>query len=174
MVGLNKPLSVRLADEDAVFLATLRIDDAITASDKVRALIRQARQRAETPEGYGGALAVSRDLMAEPAQAVRQAEDVAGRHSTVVQTLLVEVEELLAVALAAPAEVRAADTQALARYEDRLVERASRIADDLLRWSLTAAAPAYDPTVVSRRMAALADIIALIAQRKESPDGGQP
>lgn len=171
MVGLNKPLSVRLADDDAVFLATLRIDDAITASDKVRALIRQARQRAETPEGYSGALGVSRDLLTRPAHAVREAEDRAGVHSGVVRTLLSEAEELLAVGLAAPAEVRSAEPRDLARYESRLVERAARIAEQLLRWSVTPTAPAYDPAVVSQRMAALADLIALHAARKESSHG---
>ena len=171
MAGLNKPLSVRLADDDAVFLAALRIDDAITASDKVRALIRQARQRAETPEGYGGALVVSHDLLAEPAQAVRQAEDRAGVHSGVVRTLLSEAEELLAVGLAAPAEVRSGEPQDLARYEARLVERAARIAEQLLRWSVTPTAPAYDPAVVSRRIAALADLIALHANRKDLSHG---
>lgn len=170
MVGLNKPLSVRLADDDAVFLAALRIDDAITASDKVRALIRQARQRADTPEGYGGTLGVSRELLAEPAQAVRQAEDQAGAHSGVVRTLLSEAEELLAVALAAPAEVRSGEPVDLARYEARLVERAARIAEQLLRWSVTPTAPAYDPAVVSRRIAALADLIAL-HNRKEPSHG---
>jgi hypothetical protein len=171
MVGLNKPLSVRLADEDAVFLAALRIDDAITASDKVRALIRQARGRAATPAGYSGALSTSRETLAGSAQAVRQAEDQAGIHSGVVLTLLSEAEELLALALAAPEETRSADPQDLARYESRLVERAARIAEHLLRWSVTPTAPAYDPPVVSRRIAALADLIALVASRKEFTDG---
>ena len=100
MVALNTPLSVRLSEEDALFLAGLELEGAITASDKVRGLIRQARRRAETPAGWDAALAAAHDIAAPALKALRAAELASDRHSTVALALTSAVEEMLAVLLA--------------------------------------------------------------------------
>ncbi len=41
MASLTTPLSVRLSEDDTSFLSKLEIDGAVTASDKIRGLIRQ-------------------------------------------------------------------------------------------------------------------------------------
>lgn len=168
MVGYNKPLSVRLADEDSVFLATLQLDDATTASDKVRALIRMARQRAEAPDGYQAAHALSRDLLSPAHRAIRTEEDRNGAHSAVVLALLSDIEELFALALTAPADTAGGARSDLVRYEAKLVDRAGRITEHLLRWAVTPDAPAYDPAVVAERIAPLGELVRRI------PKAGDP
>ena len=71
MASLTTPLSVRLSEDDTSFLSKLEIDGAVTASDKIRGLIRQARQRAEPLDSFPAALAVSHDHMAATVRAVR-------------------------------------------------------------------------------------------------------
>ena len=161
-MGLSKLLSVRLSDEDAVFLAGLRVDGAVTASDKVRALISQARVRAETPATLPGALAISHDILAEPLRLLREAEARADVHSDVVAGLYVALEEMLAVSMAAPTELADADLAALQRFEAKLVERAARLTEQLLRWAVTPSAPAYNSKVVSDRVAAITELMHLI------------
>lgn len=163
MVGLNKPLSVRLTDEDAVFLAGLQLEDATTASDKVRALIKLARLRGQTPASPQTALAMSHDLLGEPLRAVREAEEKTERHSDVVIELLTAVEDLMALAVLAPAEFAEADADRMGRYETRLVDRAARLTEHLMRWAVTPTAPAYDPAVVARRIARLTELMRLIS-----------
>ena len=47
MSSKTVPLSVRISHDDAEYIAGLKIDDALTPSDKVRAIIRDARKARE-------------------------------------------------------------------------------------------------------------------------------
>lgn len=161
MASLNVPLSVRLSEEDTSFLAELTIDGAITASDKIRGLIRQARNRAEPIESFPAALSQSHDYLAVAVRAVRVIEQDTDRHSEVVVSLMTAVEEFLALALTSP--TMDASVDGLIRYEARLVDCAARMTEQLLRWAVTPTAPAYDPTVVTRRLAGLTDLMQLIS-----------
>jgi hypothetical protein len=162
MVALNTPLSVRLSEEDATFLAQLELEGAVTSSDKVRGLIRLARQRAHRPESFAGALAASHEALGPALRAIREAEQATDRRSGVVVGLLTAVEEFLALSLSTTAEATDADPERMARHEARLVDCAARMSEQLLRWAVTPTAPAYDPGVVSRRMTALIDLMTLI------------
>lgn len=163
MASLNTPLSVRLSDEDIGFLAELEVDGAVTASDKIRGLIRQARHRAEPVESFPAALAVSHEQFAAAVRRLRIIEQDLDRHSEVAMGLLTVAEEFLALALTAPRPdaVRVADD--LVRHEARLVDCAARMTEQLLRWAVTPAAPGYDSAVISRRLAEMADLMRLVS-----------
>lgn len=166
MASLSTPLSVRLSDDDTSFLARLEVDGAVTASDKIRGLIRQARQRAEPVETFPAALAISHDHLAAAVRAVRVVEQDLDRHSDVAAGLMTAAEEFLALALTAPRPGSADVADDLVRHEARLVDCATRMTDQLLRWGVTPTAPAYDPTVISRRLAELADLMQLVSAAK--------
>ncbi len=161
MASLSTPLSVRLSEEDTAFLAGLEMEGAVTASDKIRGLIRQARQRAASPDSFPVALALSHEHLAAAVRSVRLIEEEIGAHSDVTAGLMTTAEEFLALALAAP---RAGDAtlEDLVRYEVRLVACASRMTEQLLRWAVTPNAPAYDPQVVATRISAISDLMKLI------------
>ena len=168
MASLNSPLSVRLSDEDTNFLAELEIDGAVTASDKIRGLIRQARQRAEKPESFAEALAISHDRLGATIRALRIVEQEVGVHSDVSVGLLAAAEEFLALALIAPRSGEDDAAAELKRHEARLVDCATRLAEQLLRWAVTPTAPAYDPTVVARRMAGLTELMRIICASSDA------
>lgn len=165
MASLTAPLSVRLSEEDTSFLAKLDIDGAVTASDKIRGLIRQARQRSESPESFLAALAVSHEHLATAVRAIRLIEQDMDRHSDVLVSLMTSAEEMLALALAAP-RPGSAKADDMVRYEARFVDCAARMTEQLLRWALTPTAPAHDPQVVTRRYATLSDLIEMISAAK--------
>ncbi|WP_232793102.1 hypothetical protein [Caulobacter hibisci] len=158
-----------MSEEDALFLAGLELEGAVTSSDKVRGLIRQARQRAQAPATWDAALAAAHDIAAPALKALRAAELASDRHSTVALALTTAVEEMLAVLLAAPAELAGGDPERLARHEARLVDAAARLTEQMLRWGVTTNAPAYDPTIVSRRVAALGELTRLITAAADRP-----
>lgn len=166
MASLTTPLSVRLSEEDTAFLARLQMDGALTASDKIRGLIRLARQRADEPESFSAALAISHDQLAASMRALRMMEIQADEHSDVVIGIMTTAEELLALALAAPRPNGGDSHEALVRHEARLVDCAARMTEQLLRWAVTPTAPAYDPGVVTRRVTALGDLMKLILAAK--------
>lgn len=163
MAVLTTPLSVRLANEDVAFLARLEIDGTVTASDKIRALIRQARERSEEAGSYAQALTISHDQLAPALRGLRLLEQEEGVHSEVTFGLLTIAEEYLALALAAPRPGEASPADALVAHEARLVECATRMAGLLLRWGVTSTAPAYDKAVVTRHLHSLIDLMNLIS-----------
>ncbi len=163
MASLNTPLSVRLSEEDTSFLAKLEIDGAVTASDKIRGLIRQARHKAEPVETFPAALALSHEHLAAAVRAVRVIEQDLDRHSDVAVGLMTVAEEFLALALTAPRPGAEGVSDDLVRHEARLVDCAARMTDQLLRWAVTPTAPAYDPAVISRRLAELVDLMKLVS-----------
>lgn len=162
MASLSTPLSVRLSEDDTAFLASLEMDGAVTASEKIRGLIRQARQRADSPDSFPAALAFSHEHLAAAVRAVRVIEDGVDLHSDVTVGLMTTAEELLALALAAP-RPGVAEVGDLVRHEARLVDCAARMMEQLLRWTVTPTAPAYDIHVVSRRIAVMADLMRLVS-----------
>lgn len=163
MASLGIPLSVRLSGEDTSFLARLEIDGAVTASDKIRGLIRQARQRTEEVDSFPAALGISHDQLASAVRAVRLLEQECGAHSDVVIGLMTTAEEYLALALAAPRPGVADAATALRAHEARLVDCAARMVEQMLRWAVTPRAPAYDAGVVARRMTLMADLMQITA-----------
>lgn len=163
MALLATPLSVRLADEDVTFLARLEIEGAVTASDKIRALIRQARERAEQPGSFPQALRASHDQLAPALRDLRLLEEQSGVHSEVLVGLLTAAEEYLALALAAPRQGDPEPAEALRAHEAKVVDCAVRMAGSLMRWGMTPSAPAYDRTVVRRHLSTLAELMKMIA-----------
>jgi hypothetical protein len=163
MASLTTPLSVRLSDEDTGFLAALEIDGAVTASDKIRGLIRQARQRSEPIESYSEALSASHEHMTSALRALRLIGADLDMHSDVAVGLLGVAEEYLALALAVPRPGPRATRDEVVRYESRLVDCAARMTAQLLRWGVTPHAPAYDPAVVSRHLAGLVELMRLVS-----------
>jgi hypothetical protein len=163
MASLTTPLSVRLSDEDTNFLANLEMDGAVTSSEKIRGLIRIARQRAEEPTSFPAALALSHDYLAHSVRSVRILEQDADKHSDVTMGLMTTAEEFLALALTVPKAAGGDGAgDALRQHEARLVDCAARMTEQLLRWALTPTAPAYDPAVVTHRLSGLEDLMRLI------------
>lgn len=162
MASLTTPLSVRLSDKDTAFLAQFQVDGAVTASDKIRSLIRQARQRYEVPESFSDALAISHVQLSNSLHGIRVLEQSIGEHSDVAAGLMLTAEEFLALALSAPGTAGDDVQRSLIQYEARLVDCAARLTEQLLRWAVTPNAPAYDSKVVARRVAQLSDIMQLI------------
>lgn len=163
MASLTTPLSVRLADDDVAFLAKLEIDGAITASDKIRALIRQARESSDDVGSFAGALTLSHDQLAPALRRVRLLEEEGHVHSEVEIGLLAMAEEYFALALAAPRPGQGQPAEALIAHEAKLVDCATRMTGLLLRWGVTSAAPAYDAAVVTRHLRSLIDLMTLIS-----------
>lgn len=161
MASLTTPLSVRLSEDDTSFLTELEIDGAITASDKIRGLIRQARHRAGPVDSFPAALALSHEHLAAAVRAVRVIEQDLDCHSDVAVGLMTTAEEFLALALAVPRTGASLDE--LTRHEARLVDCAARMTEQLLRWAVTPRAPAYDPGVITRRLSGLFDLMQLVS-----------
>ena len=157
VVRKTVPLSVRVSDDDAAFLASLEIAGAATPSEKLRALLSLARRRAEGSEDeLEGAQAFKTSL--RPAERrVRAAEAELGMRSDLARKLYDRLPDLMAALAAGPgAQPTRGD---LVQFEDKLAIQAYALVEELLELGSPSANRAYDPSRLSKRVAPALGIV---------------
>ena len=154
------PMSVRLSDDDATFVATLEIDGATTPSDKLRALVAEARQRRLGVQDHAQCHAMMRDLISPALHRVREAEREQGVHSELLAHLADWLPEAVAT-LITPSPDRDASTDDDAdessldqlRYRERLVaDQAFRLIEDIIRMGVTRESRCYDRGLIREHL----------------------
>lgn len=161
----NVQLSTRVTDDDAEFLAALRIEGAETPSDKIRALILEARRRHEGPRDFRSALLRVSDLLAPVEADVRAAEHLTGTHSELIRLTNDWLAETLAFLVsqgqeqASGAKKHAALLEATERG---LADRVFRLMEAILRLGVTGEAPCYDKGIVSGRLEPVLGLLEVI------------
>ena len=159
-------LSVRLPEEDASFIAGLTIEGAATPSDKLRAIIRDARLRTQITRSYEDAHDQLQSLMRPIMQAVRSAENQTGLHSEVVERALPWLAEAVAFTVSVPLETHKQE-EGLLRLEDGIAIRIFRLFEFALRMASTASAPGYDKAVMERQLDGIKDLLKIVLLRME-------
>lgn len=153
------PLSVRIDQEDADFIAKLHIDGASTPSEKIRELLKQARLAHEQVQDYPHALEAMERFVYAAKRRVLHAEKELGIHSA----LLARVFELLPdlVATVAADVAQDADAGSLREYEEKVMWRIVRLMDAVLQLAVVGKGAAYDDDVLVQldNTLKLADIV---------------
>ncbi len=144
MPNRTKQIGVRLTDKEAEFLATLKVENAVTPSDKLRAIIDEARQRHRGTEDYAGSLKLVQDLVAPSARIVRESENEQRMHSELVTRLEEWVPECMAFLLASNGKETTLDNKQLVEIEAAMVQRVTVLMTSVLQLAITRTAPLYD------------------------------
>ncbi len=156
------PLSVRIPPEDAEYIAQLRIGGAVTPSDKVRAIIRDSRQRHQQRGDYEAQLRAARDALAGVNLQVKSWEREAEQHSDLLETFIAWVAEAYAYVSANDAADAPPNCSEL---EKGVAERVFRLLESTARMAVTATAPCYDEQLIRRRYTPLVELTELINQQ---------
>ena len=142
------PVSVRITQEDADFIAELKIEGANTPSEKIRELLTQARLAHSQTHDYGTALVAQEQFFQVARRDVLHAEKEWGIHSHIVARLFEQLPDFAATLAAdLPENAQAAD---LKRYECELMRRIVRLTDSILQLAVTGKGAAYDDTVLQQ------------------------
>ena len=166
------PLSVRVGEEDAEFLAGLEIDGAGTPSEKLRALIGKARERHATGRSYESSLSIVRELLEPVSQQLRARELKSRQRSELIADTLYWLPDLVAYLMAGPA-TRPGKTDAadLVEFEAGVAHRIFRFIESVLRLGVTAKAPCYDPVVVNADIGGTLELAQLVAAHRQPKKG---
>ena len=165
-------LSVRLSDEDAAFLAGLERRGATTPSEKLRALLAEARDAAEARGDAACAVQRLHGELAPTTEAIRRFELESGHRSALLAEALQRVPEIAGLLVAGPgAEAGVAEFTAL---EARVADRAMALLEALLRLAVTRTAPCYAPDVVARRIDPVLELGTVILHHRSSPERSSP
>lgn len=157
------PLSVRISQEDAEFLAKLK-SGGVTPSDKVRTVIADARRHAEKQADFRGCLELLREQAAPAAAAVRDAELREKMHSDLVTYLLEWLPEAFAYLLTAARAVPEAKpaAAALSDLELGLLDRSVHLVEAVLRMGVTPRSPTYDRGAVAERLGPVLELARVV------------
>ncbi|MEM9840695.1 MAG: hypothetical protein AAF830_16295 [Pseudomonadota bacterium] len=120
------PLSLRVSDDDAAFLASYAPEGASTPSEKLRHLIAEARERAEAKAPEDGRTA-SVHLLEPARKRWRRIEEETGRRSDLAAKLYDRAPELFGLLMLGPHE-----EAELPSFESDLARESARIFEDLL------------------------------------------
>jgi hypothetical protein len=157
----NVPLSVRVSEEDAEFIARLQISGATTPSDKIRSMLADARRRHEGVQDFGGALKMLEDLLAPVLHRLQGAEVEQRVHSQLLSRVAHWLPELVALLLTAFSGVKRLEAEHLQELEGEVADRVFRLIEDVLRMGITRECRGYDPSVVARRMGPVLELAEL-------------
>ena len=163
MASKSITISARIAHEDAEFLSQLNVDGAATPSDKLRALITEARKRKEMPQDYAGSLQMIQEIIGPIATQVRQVELEEKMHSELLTRTFEWLPEMVAYLVAsAPGGETDQIPEQLKAYERGLADRLFRLVGSILQLGVTPHCACYTQDAVSRRIAPVLDLAQVI------------
>lgn len=159
-------LSARISNEDAEFLSQLNINGAKTPSDKLRAIITQARKRSVGIQDYSGCYKMIQDLSLPISEAIRKHEFDHHIHSELIIRFFEWLPDMVAFAISSvPEENRENIKSELELYEKGLANRMFGLFESLMQMGVGTKNPCYDPEILFEKIEpvlALAKIITTI------------
>lgn len=156
------PLSVRISQDDASFLAKVSLPGAVTPSEKVRALIAQARERQQSEKHPAEAASLLTNLFEARLLEIRRLEEKSGLHSEFMTQLGSWLPRFIALVLNTPLSRDRDPNDALQRFERGAVREVISLVEKTLRLAVTREEPCYDPHVIASQVSVVKELIDLI------------
>jgi hypothetical protein len=169
MSSKSIPISVRVSEDDAEFLATLELPGAATPSEKLRTLI--ARARAQQAEGrtYESSLALVRELLEPVSQSLRARELSSRQRSEMIADTLYWLPDLVAYLMTGPGSRNAkSEARDLVEFEAGVAQRIFHFIEAVLRLGVTSKAPCYNPAVIGEGLQGTLELAQLMLNNRQS------
>ncbi|MEM8988354.1 MAG: hypothetical protein AAGC95_16685 [Pseudomonadota bacterium] len=164
------PLSVRVSDDDAAFLAKFEAPEAKTPSEKLRAILAAARRRHEGAKDFPGCVETVEDMLRPSLHRLREANRVSGQRSDFVMKLYDRLPEIVAELMTADIDAEAGQG-ALRRFEKDLADQVFSLIEEILDLGLTSRSRSYDPDLLKGRLSPILEILELIKLSREQIKG---
>lgn len=161
------PISARISQEDATFINRLSIEDAKTPSDKLRAIIAEARRQRERKPDYAGSLQMMQEIVLPVLQAIREKEVENGIHSELITRLAEWIPDVVAFLVSSINEKTERETkEAMLQLEQGAAERLFRLMESILQLAVTGHCACYDPDAINRKIGPVLELSQIIMARK--------
>lgn len=158
------PMSVRVSKEDAQFITSLNIPGASSPSDRLRSIIRQARENHEKKHDYESTSEKIRSLMEPGLARVRTAEQDLDMHSQLFTHVCDWIPDTLAllVDLTQNETEQPLEASELVKLEKQITDRVFRLVEQIFRLGITEHCPCYEPSIISHRIQPSLDLAKVI------------
>lgn len=164
------PLSVRITDDDAAFLADYKAEGAKTPSEKLRAILAEARKLQASSEDYAGCTETVAAMLQPAQHRVRNAQRKERTRSDFVARLYERTPELVASLMVGPDDGNK-PVDDLKAYEDELAGQVFALIEEILDLGLTQSTRTYDPDLINARSEPILELLDLIRHSKTKKGG---
>lgn len=151
----KQTVTLRLDEDDLTYLAQIELPGAANLSEKIRALLAEARGQRDGLRDFGAAYDFSRRLFSQPERCIRDAEVRAQVRSELIARVLAWLPDATAYVLsgACPQDnaPRPDDVEHLRRLERGLGERVLGLVDSVLQLAQAGFPGCYDPGTLAQR-----------------------
>ncbi|MCI0507301.1 MAG: hypothetical protein L0Z73_14490 [Gammaproteobacteria bacterium] len=166
MTSKMVPISIRISQADVEFISQLKVTGAATPSDKVRAIIAEAKRRSEGMEDYRSAFQMMQELFQPVREHIRAAELDMSQHSELVTRLIEWLPDMSAYLLSTFARSEQdIGEQDLLDLEKGVTDRIFRLIESVMQMGVTRKCPCYDPTAVSQHIRPVLELANAISQQ---------
>ncbi len=140
-----------MSANDMAMLSSLVLPGAITPSEKLRKLVRDAYRRETAKHQFDAALELSEEQVNPTAHNVRVAEARHHLHSEFLLQVLNWLPDVIALAMTRSGE-KTLNPEQLAELEQELADRVFALMIAVLNMAITADQQCYEPKVLLQRM----------------------
>ena len=163
MPSKTVPISARISHEDAEFISQLKINGATTPSDKLRAIIFDARRQRLRTKDYRGSFQMIQELLMPVIEIIRQAELESLEHSELITRSVEWLPDTLAfIVSSAPQSLDDKSAEKLHSLEKGLADRVFRLMESVLQMGITQKCPCYDADTISQRVGPILELAQVI------------
>lgn len=166
MGAKSVPLSVRLPQQDAEFIAALKAGDAVTMSEKVRHLVGEARRLADEGSSFEGVVKHTTEVLGPLARALDAIEKHDSENSQLLRAFLQWLPGLLATLETVDFEDETPIKDQLTEIEGKAAKRTQDFLDQLARLAVTTEAPCLNKQIMRRTLQPLTELIELQLKNK--------
>ncbi|MGD8573290.1 MAG: hypothetical protein PVG89_17365 [Gammaproteobacteria bacterium] len=168
MAGKMVPISTRISQEDVEFISQLKVSGATTPSDKVRAIIAEAKRRSTGMEDYSSAFRMMQEFFQPVREYIREAELETGQHSELVTRLIEWLPDMTAYLLStftrSDHDINERD---LLDLEKGITDRIFRLIESVMQMGVTQQCPCYNPSAINQRIAPVLELAQVIAKQPQ-------
>ncbi len=160
------PVSLRVSEEDAAFISGLEVRDAVTPSEKIRAIIKEARERKERGNSPERLMDEIHNVLQQTQLQLAKAERPARVHSEFLRFVLDWQNQFAQTILYAELDEET-PVDDLKRFEDDLASQVFRLIDYIARLGVTPTAPCYNAALVREKLTENMDLLHLVETQVE-------
>ncbi len=168
-------LSVRVSSDDAAFLAELDIEDAVSPSEKLRALLHAEQRRQQGGHDVVEATYMFRDMLRASARLNRRIELMTGLRSNFLTKIYDRIPEIVAIAYTGVDMDANEDEKVLVdaarKFENALLDYIFEFVQETVELGLTTKNRCYDPDAINDRLTPVLEILDLIKLTKDKQKG---
>ena len=164
----KQTITIRLDEDDLTYLSSVELTGAVNLSEKIRALLAEARAQREGMQDSGLAWDFTRRLFASPERGIREAEIQLQMRSELIARIAAWLPDVSALLLAGTPETSGSSRERnehLKKLERSLGDRVLGLVDSILQMSIAGFPGCYDPESLSRRAQPALRSLAMQASR---------